>query len=76
MPGEPGAFRRVPIGIIGAPPPDGIPGLSSRHVDQTWLLGLQPPPLGPTDYERELVQHVWHAIRSLGRLDPVLPEIS
>ncbi len=75
MPGEPGAFRRVPIGIIGSPPPDGVPGLAAKHVSQDWLLGLDAPPIGPTNFERELVQHVWHAIRSLGQLDPVLPDV-
>jgi hypothetical protein len=65
IPGEPGAHRDIPIGISATPAPDDVPGLSSTHFDQSWLLGLQPPPLGPTRQEKRLFQRAWHAILDL-----------
>lgn len=62
----------MPIGIAATPAPADVPGLHSAHVSEDWLLGIDPPPVGPTDQERRLFQFVWHSVLRLHELDPVL----
>lgn len=69
--GEPGAHQDVPIGVADQPPPADVPGLDSIHVPQSWLLGLDAPPLGPTSRERSILQEAWRAIGLLSELDPI-----